>query len=106
MAEQVSVLAQNADMPGAQCRPLRLRTPAHSLPHQLHMPAVGFVQAGEAGKQSRFAAPRRPHNGEQLAWAEPQADPTQRKDLRIPGMVEAVKLDRFERIHLNSSGTN
>ena len=106
MVEQVATLAQEADMPSAQSGPLRFRSPGHPLAHQFDMPAIGLVEPGKTGQQGRFAAARRACHGQEFTRPQLQADAAQSEDLVGTGMKEAVELDRFERVHLISSGTN
>src|SRR5215469_12931885 len=106
MVEQVAALAQKADLPSAQRGPLRFRSPGHPLAHQFDISAIGLVEPGKTGQQGRFAAARRASHGKEFTPLQLQADVAQREDLGGADMKEAIELDRFERVHLISSGTS
>src|SRR3954454_13403757 len=91
MVDQVGVLVEQADRPGAYPRPLHLRTAGEALTGDPHLPAVGLVEPGEAVQQRRLARTRGPGDGHQLAALDVQRDATQRERLVVTGVVEAVE---------------
>jgi hypothetical protein len=96
--EQVEELEDQPDVAAAQPGQVVLAAPGDLLARHADVPLVGGVQPGDQVQQGGLAAPRRPHQGHELASLTVRSTPRRRrtgafsasKVLRTPRTVSAA----------------
>ena len=94
MVEEIAGLLQHPDVPSPEPRPLGFGAARHSATGHLDAPSIGLVEAGDAGKERRFAAAGGTDEGHHFRRAHGQARAAQRPHLRVADVKEAVEVHR------------
>src|SRR5882724_8122203 len=96
MIDQVARLHEHADMARADARTDALRPAAQALTRNVDMAAVGLVEPRDKIQQCGLAASRRTEDDREVTPRKGKAYASKRRDLRVAGVKEPVKLDRLD----------
>ena len=88
MIEKIVGLSQEADRTRPKSRALGLGPPCHPPTADRDGPAIRLVEPGQAGEQSRLAAPGRTHECDGLAALDRQTRPAQGAHFGLSGMIK------------------
>ena len=86
-------------MGGATARPLGLGPPRQTLAEQVHVPAIGLVEASQAVQQRRLAAARRAEQRHHFARSQAHAHAAQGQGLGVTIVEKAIQVDRAQGRH-------
>src|SRR6266513_2627721 len=104
MGDEIDALEHEADAARAYRIAPGLGPTADALASDVHATPVGLVESGQAGEQRRLSRSGRSHDRDHLARFDGQRHASQREDLLVTGVEEAIEIGGVER--RNGGGGN